>query len=196
MKLRNHYFILRHGETIYQTKKKNLIYPPFPEKPPIKLTKKGEKQVKSASRNLKKLGISLIFSSDFFRTRQTAGIVAKYLDIHKINFDKRLRDINLGIYYGRTKSEFYKKFPIYSKVRFYKRPPQGESWLDSRKRVMAFLKDVDKKYRDKTILIVSHGDPLWLLEWAVKNWSIKKMLREKINYGIIETGEVRQLFSK
>jgi broad specificity phosphatase PhoE len=192
MKLRNKYFILRHGQTIYQTKKKNFIYPPFPEKPPVKLTKKGEKQIKTAAKSLKKAGIDLIFSSDFFRTRQTAKIVAKEMGA-KILFDKRLRDINLGIYRDGKKEKFYRVFPPHSKKFFHQKPPQGESWLDCQKMMLNFLKSLDKKYKGKNILIVSHKDPLWLLEGAVKNWSMRKLLKVKISKSDIETGEIRQL---
>ena len=50
MKLKNKYFILRHGQTIYQTKKKNFIYPRS-NKSKVNLTKRGEKQIKKAARN-------------------------------------------------------------------------------------------------------------------------------------------------
>ena len=192
MKLKNKYFILRHGQTIYQTKKKEFVYPPFPEKPGIKLTKKGEKQVKTAAEKLKKEKIDLIFASDFFRTKQTAKIVARILGISKIFFDKRLRDINVGIYHGKTKKELYQAFPRDARIRFSKRPEKGESWLDAQKRILNFLKDIDKKYKKKTILIVSHGDPLWLLEGAVKKWTINKLSKTSgANY--IKTGELRKL---
>ncbi len=193
MKLRNCYFILRHGETIYQTKKKDLSYPSFPEKPPIKLTKNGENQIKAAVKKLKKENVDLIFSSDFFRTKQTAKIAAKELAL-KINFDKRLRDINLGIYHGRAKKEFYQNLPENPTEIFYKKIPGGESWLDCQKRMLSFLKEIDKKYKGKTILIVSHGDPLWLLWGAVRNYSQKKLLEiklEKRNYP--KVGELRKL---
>ena len=242
MKLRNKYFILRHGQTIHQTKKKDFIYPseakakktsfsslpslllrkssvggkarrnkfllpsrlrldermffdypPFPESPPIKLTKKGQKQIKVVAKKLKKSGIDLIFSSDFFRTRQTAKIVAEGLN-KRIHFDKRLRDVNLGIYRGGPKRDFYRDFPIHSKNRFNKKPPKGESWRDCQKRMLNFLKDIDKRFKGKTILIISHGDPLWLLEGAVKNWSLGKLLKIKSGkIGIIKTGEFRKL---
>ena len=40
------------------------------------------------------------------------------------------------------------------------------------------LKKIDKKYKGKKILIVSHGNPLWMLESAVKNWNHAKLLKE------------------
>ena len=78
MKLKNRYFLLRHGQTIYQVKKRKMIYP-WPEINPIKLTKKGEKQIKKVAKILKNKKIDLIYSSDIYRTKQTARIVAKEL---------------------------------------------------------------------------------------------------------------------
>lgn len=191
MKLKNQYYILRHGQTIYQTKKKNFIYPAFPENPPIKLTKKGQSQIKKGAKLLKKEGIDLIFASDFFRTKQTAQIVAKEIR-KKIVFDKRLRDVNLGIYHGRKKEEFYQKFPRDFKSRLKMKPEKGENWADVRKRMLNFLKEIDKKYQGKKILIISHGDPLWLLEGTVKGWSPEKFNKTK-KANFIKPGELRKL---
>lgn len=189
-KLKNKYYILRHGQTIYQTKKKKIIYP-FGDKPPIPLTKKGERQIKNAAKKLKRYKIDLIYSSDFYRTRQSAEVVARELGVKKIFFDKRLRDVNLGIYHGGKKEDFYRDFPSILS-RFSKRPKKGESWQDVQKRVLACLKDLEKKYKGKNILIVSHGDPLWLLERKIKGLSSKNILGNlKKNY--IQPGELRKL---
>lgn len=191
LKLRNQYFILRHGQTIFQTKKKGFIYP-WPEKNPICLTEKGEEQIKLAAQKIKKEKIEAIYSSDIPRTRQTAKVVAKELGL-KINFDKRLRDINLGIYRGKTIKEFRHDFPCYL-TGFCQRAKRGESWNDVKKRLMVFIKEIDKKYRNKNILIISHGDPLWLFEGVVKNWSIDKLLKiRETNY--IKTGEFKKFLN-
>lgn len=190
-KLQNTYFILRHGRTIYQTKKKNYIYP-LPDNFTVSLTKGGKEEIKKSVQKLKKERIDFIYSSDFFRTRQTARIAAKELGIKKIIFDKRLRDVNLGIWHGRLKNEFYLNFPRNSINRFYKRPKSGESWFDVQKRMLKFLKETDKKHKEKNILIVSHGDPLWLLEGTIKNWSPRKFIKtSKPNF--IKPGELRKL---
>jgi len=46
MKLKNKYFLLRHGQTVYQKDedKKYFLYP-SPENPPIELTEEGKKQI-------------------------------------------------------------------------------------------------------------------------------------------------------
>lgn len=194
MKLENTYFILRHGETAYQTKKKCFVYP-WPDKPQIPLTQKGKEMVKRAAEKLTTKNIDKIYSSDFFRTRWTAEIVAKALDL-KVNFDKRLRDTNLGVHQGKSKKEFYRDFPD-PKERFDRRPKKGESWNDIAKRVVDFLKEIDKKYKNKTILIVSHGDPLWLLEGAVKGLTRQELLDEIfVEKNYIKVGELRKLSSK
>lgn len=190
MVLKNKYFLLRHGETIYQTKKKDFTYP-WPEIKPVKLTKKGVSQIKKVANSLKKEKIDLIYSSDIFRARQTAKIVAKILGL-EVFFDPRLRDTNLGLYHGRAKQEFYQDFPRIFPLRFIKRPAGGESWKDCQKRIFGFFREIDKKYKGKTILIVSHGDPLWLLEGALKNWSIENFLKTaQPNY--LKVGELKKL---
>lgn len=192
MKLKNQYFILRHGETVYQTRKRDLIYPKE-DNPSVRLTKRGKEQIKSVAKKLEKVGIDLIFSSDFFRTQQTAEIVAKRLGIKKVKYDKRLRDLNLGIYHGRKKEEFYQNFlEKYSKERFKKAPLAGESWSDCQKRMLNFLKDIEKRFKGKKILIVGHGDPLWLLAGGVYNYTYDKLLAERKN-NFIKVGELRKI---
>lgn len=202
LKLRNKYFILRHGQTIYQTKKKKFVYP-WPDNPPVPLTKKGKEQIEKVAKKLKKAKIDLIFASDIFRVRQSAGIVTKELGLkmnpvrkrgflNGVNFDKRLRDVNLGIYHGKIKTEFYRNFPRDSKKRFSQKPRGGESWSDCKKRIVSFIKEIDKKYKNKNILIISHGDPLWLLAGAIKGLTNEKLLKEKHKNLFLEVGEFKK----
>lgn len=188
-KFKNQYFILRHGQTIYQVRKKKQTYH-WPDKPPVRLTKKGERQIKEAAKILKRKKIDFIYSSDIFRTRQTAKIVSKKIGL-KVSFDKKLRDINLGIYHGRLKKEFYHDFSD-RKKRFNEKPRKGESWNDVRKRLLILLKEIDKKHKNKNILIISHGDPLWLLEGIIKGLSNEKLLREASKGNYIKVGEFRK----
>lgn len=170
MKLNNTYFLLRHGQTEYQLppKSERIIYP-FPEPQPILLTGKGVEGVREAAERLKKEKVDLIFSSPIPRTRQTAEIIGERLGL-KINFDERLKEVNEGIYRGGPRKELLKAFPD-RKDRFYRRLPQGESWQDVRKRAADFIKEIEAKYKNKRILIVSHGNPLWFIESVLKGAS-------------------------
>lgn len=182
--LRNSYFILRHCDV------KRKVISCWPEKNPISLTLKGKKDAKKIGRLLKNKSIDLIFSSDLLRTKQTAEIVAKELGL-KVNFDKRIRELNLGIYNNRKPEEFLRDFPE-PLQRFKNAPKNGENWLNCQKRMKDFVKDIEKKYQAKKILVVSHGDPLWLLEGAFRGWAKKELLIERsVNY--IKKCELRNL---
>ena len=185
---KNKYFILRHGEA-YSNKKE--IISCWPEKIYNPLTPKGRKQIESAAQKLKKKKIDLIFSSDIFRTRQTAEIVARELKLKPI-FDKRLREYNMGTFNGKPIKEVRKIFPVGAK-RFKVRPPQGETYSEIKDRMLDFLRETDKKYTGKNILIVSHEIPLTILEGTNKGFSDKEILKKYSKEKRIKTGEIRSL---
>lgn len=188
MRLKNHYWFLRHGQTTWQ--EKALSYPPD-NMTSVRLTAEGVKQILRAGNRLKKAKIDLIFSSDYLRTRQTARIISEILGL-KANLDKRLRDTNLGVYHGKPKSELYQNFTF--QERFKKRPKNGESWNDVRKRVKSFLKSTESKYSGKNILIVGHGDPLWLLDGATKELTDRQLLDIVfVKKDYIRKGELRKI---
>lgn len=190
MELNNTYFILRHGEA---KSNKERFCSGWPEKIRSPLTEKGRKQIKDLIPNLKKENIDLIFSSDLLRTKQTAQIVAKSLGL-KVDFDKRLREVDYGIFNGRSAQEWYDYFGDRDEAeRVIKRPPKGENWKDIKKRMLHFLKDIDKKYKDKNILIVSHQSPLRILQAVMESSSMNGMdhnHKEKLG---IKTGELRRM---
>lgn len=192
MKLKNKYFILRHGQTTHQIEKPDIVYFWPEDRPPAPLTNAGRKQIREITRYLKNKKINLIFSSDTLRTRQTAEIVAKELDL-EVKEDLRLRDINWGIFQGKTQGEAWGYYNHNMEERFKKALPRGENWLDVQKRMIDFIKEIEKNYKEKTILIVSHGDPLWLLDSWFRGLSIEEMLKERRQGCPIKIGELRKL---
>ena len=198
LKLKNKCFLLRHGESPINLKG---LVSCWPEKIYSPLTRKGVKQIKEAAKKLRKEKINLIFSSDILRTKQTAKIVAKELGL-KIRFNKRLRDVKLGIFNGKHINEagkfWVKKGEKLSSLEYYKRrftiaPPGGENYVDIEKRTAAFLRDVEKKYRGKNILVVGHKRPLSLLEKMVYGWSRERFIREIVQDREPKNGEIRKL---
>lgn len=172
--MRNKYFLLRHGEAVINKKD---ILSSWPEKNPSPLTKRGKKQIEILAKKLKKKKIDLIFSSDLLRSRQTAEIIDEELGL-KTRYDKRLRENNFGIFNGKTAAEF-REFFVDPAKRFWLSPPKGENYTEIRKRMWNFLKEIDKKYKNKIILIISHGDPIWLLIGKIKGLTNKELLEEK-----------------
>jgi isoleucyl-tRNA synthetase len=188
---RNRYLILRHGKTLHQTRKGKKIIYDWPSLDTFPLLEKGKKKIRKLVKKLKEENIDVIYSSDSLRASQTAEIVAEEVGL-EINFDPRLRDINLGVYKNKERKEFRRNFPK-TLERFKKRVPGGENWSDVKKRVLDFVKEVDGKHEGKNILIVGHGDPLWLLEGAVKGLNNKELLEQNLNKKNIKTGELRKI---
>jgi isoleucyl-tRNA synthetase len=186
----NNYYILRHAENTHQVKFKDKIYPDLKQNMQIQLTSKGRNQIKDLLPKLRKSEIDVIYSSDFARTKETADIVAQDLNV-KVRIDKRMRDINLGVYHGSFKKDLHKELPI--EERFDKKPKNGETWLDCKKRTLSFIKSINKRHKGKNILLVGHGDPLWLLEGAMKGSSKKELIQDLNRGKFIKVGELREI---
>lgn len=158
---RNNYFILRHGEADSNAQGIVSAQPDNPHH----LTEKGKAQVQNAARELASKKIDFIFSSDFVRTRETAELVADALGIKRdsIIYDKRIREINTGDFNLKPIEEYRNYFSSQFE-KFHKKPPGGETVHDVKVRTGEFLYDIDKKYKDKNILIISHEYVLWMIE--------------------------------
>jgi len=185
---KNRYFILRHGEA--ETNTKDILISTLPEKIPCHLTEKGRRQIERVARKLKREKIDLIISSDLLRTKESAEIVAKELGV-KLIFDKRLREIQFGIFEGKTLKEYHSFWKSYEE-RFVKAPAGGESYNQVKRRIYNALLSFERKYRGKTILIVGHERPLSLLEGMMKGYSVEEFLKE-IEPRKIKNGELREI---
>ena len=186
MKLRNKYYIMRHGQAISNVKE---IVSCWPERFQNPLTKHGREQVKAAALKIKEKSIDLIFCSPILRTKQTAEIVGGKLKI-KPRVDKRLVEQNAGIFNGQSLQSLISFFGEKTIKRFTLRPKKGETYIEIERRMVGCLKAIDRKYKGKNILIISHELPLLFLDCAVKGISNKDFYtkREKIN-----TAEFKEL---
>lgn len=190
MKLKNSYFLLRHGQTIYQTKKNGFFYPwPDFETP---LTEIGREQIKEAAKKLKKEKIDLIYCSDFKRTLETAQILSREIGI-ELKIDEKLRELNFGIFKGR-KIEDYMNFFVGERERFEKRTPEGESWNDVKKRMASFVEEIERENSGKNIVIISHGDPLWILAGLLLDMNEEELFKKRSdNKFYLNTGEILEI---
>lgn len=189
MRLRNHYFILRHGETTWLHTE--ICYPPD-NKESVDLNQKGVFQIKAVAETLKEKGINLIFCSEYLRAKRTAEIIAEALKLEPV-IDAGLNDTEIGDYYGKPKADFYRNFPDPIK-RFKLGPKGGENWDSVKDRQLKFLKRVEKEYEGKNILVIGHGDSLWLLEGLIRQMTNEELLSvifEKKEF--IKKGELRKI---
>ncbi len=155
---KNVFIFSRHGEAEQNVEG---IVSCYPEKTPYHLTDKGVVRAHSmADRIQQQGGVDMIFSSDLLRTHETANAVGDLLGV-PVATDPRLREYNIGIYNGKTKEEFDTKFPFES--RWETAPDEGETNHDVQRRMLDFIHDINQRYNGKKILVVSHGDPIYVV---------------------------------
>jgi len=163
---RNRYIFARHGESIINVQK---VLNTLPENKDIApLTDLGKKQAEQLAKKMKDVQVDAIYSSPFIRAKQTAEIVATDKQMGVIE-DVRLSEFLIGTAYeGKSYDEYHVTFPTTNrKLRFHQASPNGETWLDVRRRMMAFLKELDDTNVGKTFLIISHADPVMVAQWAI-----------------------------
>jgi isoleucyl-tRNA synthetase len=174
---KNRFFFVRHGEAEHNVKG---VIASGPEKGNriSHLTEKGREQAQMGGKNLLKQlkgeKLDLIVSSPYHRTKETAKIISKTVKA-KIAADERLSELNTGIFNWRLVKEHSAYFPNYLEA-FTKAPPGGENLNEVKRRMFAVVTDLNAKYEGKNILIVSHGDPLWVLEGALLGLSNEEIL--------------------
>jgi len=192
----NKYFILRHGEARSNVEGFNSSWP---EKEENNITEKGEGQIREAADKIKKEKIDIIFSSDILRTKQTAEFVGKKLGL-KINYDERLREIAMGELNGESiekAREYFNPEDKSSKEdvaekKFTQGFPGGESYAQVLLRMQNFIEDIDIKYKNKNILIVTHGHPIILLLSSLLGWTKEEFFENK-NREYFSEGELREI---
>jgi isoleucyl-tRNA synthetase len=181
---KNRYLLMRHGEA-----EQNVagIVSGWPEKKAWQLTEKGREQVRKSAQALKAEGIDLIVASDLTRAKETAEMIAEELGV-PVQFDERLRELGLGAANGMTVDEFHALFASQSE-RFAKAPEGGENLREVRSRMVRFVKELQAQHAGKTILLVSHGDPLWMLDTGFRGLDDEASLKVEL----LETGSTKEI---
>ena len=171
----NKYFVMRHGEAASNVEDRL----DSTGRPDNHLTEKGREQVTKTADSLKQKNIDLIITSPILRTRETAELVQKELGLpdQAVMVDERLREFEFGIFSGKSAAEFHAS--ITNAEQFLKAPEGGESFMDVRRRTGDFLFEIERRYVNKNILIVSHGNPLWLLSSVAARISSEALRTKK-----------------
>ena len=129
----------------------------------VKLTELGTRQAESAAELARSMGIGAIYCSPIERARRTAEIVGGHTGIEPVT-DERLTELEMGQFTG---SSYDKMYSSYGNVflKFYQGDPlierNGvETFASVRERVRSIIKSVSGEHGDKTVLLVTHMDPI------------------------------------
>ena len=152
MRTKNNYIVIRHGHAVSNEKQVFNCR----QEAGDGLTEKGKEQAQQTAIKMKEEKPAVIFCSPFARTRQTAEYIAKETGAEVIEHPL-LVEIQIPTLHGRPLTD------LYSAVRSVKgfsnidaKIAGGESYLDVYLRILKFFKEVDQRYENKTILIVTH----------------------------------------
>ncbi|CAF1143953.1 unnamed protein product [Adineta steineri] len=199
--LRNKYFSVRHGESeanVAQIISSN----PQVGTEIHGLSSNGRSQVAENTKlflqNYPSNNSYVIISSDFRRARETADNLASNLtDSHgnkpSIQLDKRLRERFFGIYDGTSDKSYDIIWKTDEENPIKNLNEQVEPVDSVRERTTALIKELEDKYENQIIFLVSHGDALQILQTAferIPNANQQRYLKH------LERAEFRPLLLK
>ena len=147
------------------------------------LNEMGRVQCKKAGDILKKHGYDAIYSSDLLRASETTELI-NYLKL-PIKFDKRLQEIDFGIFEGLSYKEIKEKYPVecekskneWKTFDFI----TGESLERLQSRAIEFVESLDKT---KNNLVVTH----WGVINCILSWYFSDKLESYWKYSVENGG--------
>jgi probable phosphoglycerate mutase len=150
-----HLYIVRHGETVWNTQDKMQGVKDSP------LTDKGKIHAGRMGEKLNELGIdfSALYSSDLGRAYETSKLINKPLGL-EIKADDRLRERNMGVFEGHSwdyvRANYEDDFKMLVSDDDSYKIPDGESRAAYRDKVISFLEYIAEKHTGENVLAVTH----------------------------------------
>ena len=144
-------YVIRHGQTDWNVERK------LQGRTDIELNETGKQQAKQAKKEIEKYNIDLILCSPLKRTKETAHIIAENKNIEIIYRDELL-ERNFGELEGKQPW----KEPLFANDEFYNytkniEMKNVETVRELCDRVWGLLDEIEEKYSDKNVLLVTHG---------------------------------------
>jgi len=191
--LKNSYFMLRHGKSV-PNEKDLIVSDPKNGIEDYGLITEGKDQVEKSVEKAKKDKIldekTIIVSSDFLRTLESAKIARKILNSEPIVISPKLRERFFGDWEKTNGSNYQKVWDEDSKDSNHK-INNVESPNEVVQRVVSLINDLEKIYNNETILLVSHGDILQALQSYFEKIPFSSHTVE-----FLKTAEIRRLHLK
>jgi probable phosphoglycerate mutase len=180
--------LLRHGETDWNANRRLQGWAPTP------LSERGREQAASAGAHLASADeFDRIVASDLRRTRETAELVCNSIEPDPV-FERAWRERNFGVYQGLSYETMFEEYPEFDvgqsgEAALGETPERGESLLDLRERVIAGFERLLDESTGETVLVVTHGGPLY----AVLSHTTNRDYATAINEGSQDNCAVNEL---
>jgi len=180
--LTNQYFGIRHGEST--ANKQDIIATDFEFQKGVGLTSLGQKQIRqSVQQWMPPLSSStLLVSSDFDRTIESAKHCAAALEISEtdITITNKIRDRHFGDLDGENMD----RVPLIQaadEADINSELHNVESIPNVLKRMVSCIEELESQFQNQQILLISHADPLTLLDFAFQQLPLIKLYENKFN---------------
>jgi probable phosphoglycerate mutase len=146
------------------------------------LNDRGRRQARLLGRHVsERFDVDRIVASDLRRTRETVTHLRDGRSLPSPTFDRDWRERCFGVFQGLTYDEVFGEFPEHDAslgvVGLQSTPERGESMLEVRDRVLgAWAALLDTAGEDETVLVVTHGGPIYVLLAAAQERALPDAL--------------------
>ena len=147
--------LARHGETDWNAERR---WQGHADRP---LNARGREQARALADRLDGTPLTVVYSSDLERARETAAVVAERRVIpHEVSRD--LREVDVGSWSGMTKSDAEIRDPEGFRRWQNGRPgwTDGESYEEMSERVLGAIRQIAADHPDEPALVVAHAGPI------------------------------------
>lgn len=172
--------LVRHGETDNNFRRLSLGQLDH------SLSARGREQVRLLARRLRREHIDAAFTSDLKRARYTLDAILEHHPRLRPRKRRALRERSYGVLEGRPLHHHARALKA-SGLPFHEfQPRRGESFVQVRKRLRSFIRELFRNHRKQTVLVVSHGGTMavLLLHLFGMSWSELQRFRRHPNTGI------------
>ncbi len=153
------FIMVRHAETPGSLERR------FTGTTDVELTVDGHRQAKELADRLRPVRIDVMHVSPLTRCQQTAAPITEVTG-RKPTIVPELREVGFGCIENMTIGEALEKFGDDLPQWFGGEdvcPPDGETWNQVGERLTKWFAEAAERYKDRTVLAVTHGGPiLWL----------------------------------
>jgi alpha-ribazole phosphatase len=180
-------YLVRHGETEYN--KKGCYY----GWTDCSLTSEGIEQSEALREVFKQIEYEIILSSDLKRATETANII----NCHAIELvtDHRLRELNFGKWEGKHYKEIIEEYcehwNLWVEDWINAVPTDGESLISMNNRICEYMDEILAKYKDKSIVIVSHNGVLRIISAYLLGLPMEKIWCFNFDHGRYSLLEIK-----
>ena len=165
-----HIILLRHGETEWNSDGR------VQGTLDSRLSPRGVAQSEALARALAAEPIEVIYSSDLGRTQATVAPLADALSL-PVTLDSRLRERSHGILQGLTWDEIAARYPeAHRRLNAHDAhyaPPEGESAVEFRERVMAAMRDIVSVCAGQRVVVMAHGGVVGMVYRTVRDMPLE-----------------------